>query len=345
MRILVYEFVSGGGFAGRPVPASLAREGAAMRDALVADLAAPGHHDIVTTVDPRFPLVAPSGVEIVAPAEAPKARGRAAFDSIVASVDAVWVIAPETDRCLERLATRVESAGRMLLGSGAAAVRRASDKATLAHRLRRRSIPHPDTRVLRAGEDYRSLARAIGYPMVVKPARGAGCDGVAIARGAGELSQAVACARRAARNGRVLLQRYVRGVPASVSLLANRHGAVALSVNRQSLRCREQRLEYSGGCTPLEHVRAASAVDAAVRTCQALPGLRGFVGVDVVLTDAEAVVIEVNPRLTTAYLGVRAAIDGNVASMAMAACAGELPASIVVCRRVRFAASGRVVAA
>ena len=40
MRILVHEFVSGGGLAGRPVPASLAREGAAMLTALVADLAA-----------------------------------------------------------------------------------------------------------------------------------------------------------------------------------------------------------------------------------------------------------------------------------------------------------------
>jgi len=32
-----------------------------------------------------------------------------------------------------------------------------------------------------------------------------------------------------------------------------------------------------------------------------------------------------NPRLTTAYLGVRAAIDDNVASLALAACAGDLP--------------------
>ena len=55
MRILVHEFVSGGGFAGRDVPASLAREGAAMRTALVSDLAAIGRHQIVTTADPRFP--------------------------------------------------------------------------------------------------------------------------------------------------------------------------------------------------------------------------------------------------------------------------------------------------
>jgi hypothetical protein len=56
VRILVHEFFSGGGLAGRDVPASLGREGSAMLTALVADLAALDGHHIVTTMDPRFPL-------------------------------------------------------------------------------------------------------------------------------------------------------------------------------------------------------------------------------------------------------------------------------------------------
>jgi tyramine---L-glutamate ligase len=339
MRILVYEHVSGGGFAGRPVPASLAREGSAMRDALVADLAAGGRHDVVTTADPRFPVTASPGVQVFTVSS----PSPLVLDRLIASSDAVWLVAPETDRCLERLAARVEAAGRTLLGPGAAAVRRASDKAGLARRLRSRGIPHPDTRVCRGDEDYRPLARAIGYPVVAKPARGAGCGGVSVADGARELGDAMARARRAAGGGRVLLQRYVRGVPASVSLLVHERGAVALSVNRQALTRRGQQFSYRGGRTPFEHDLGERAIELAVRTCQALPGLRGFVGVDAVLTPDEAVVIEVNPRLTTAYLGVRAAIDGNVAEMALAACAGGLPASVVLRRGVRFATSGRVV--
>jgi predicted ATP-grasp superfamily ATP-dependent carboligase len=62
-----------------------------------------------------------------------------------------------------------------------------------------------------------------------------------------------------------------------------------------------------------------------------------------VLTDTEAVVIEVNPRLTTAYLGVRAAIDANVAGLAVMACTETLPPAPAVRRSVRFTASGRVV--
>ncbi len=139
MRILVHEFVSGGGLAGRDVPASLGREGLAMLTALVADLAAIRRHQIVTTVDPRFPLPTPPGVEVVT--LSPGSDGSVTLDALIASADAVWLVAPETDRCLERLAARVERKGRTLLGSGATAIRRASDKARLPRRLARHRRP------------------------------------------------------------------------------------------------------------------------------------------------------------------------------------------------------------
>lgn len=140
------------------------------------------------------------------------------------------------------------------------------------------------------------------------------------------------------------MQRYVHGTAASVSLLADGRRAVPLAVNAQRV-IASSGFCYRGGRTPLEHPLAAAAVDAAMRTCAALPGLRGYVGVDLVLTDAEPLVIEVNPRLTTAYLGVRAALDENVAALALAACDGRLPVQPIARRHVRFTAAGRVAAA
>ena len=84
---------------------------------------------------------------------------------------------------------------------------------------------------------------------------------------------------------------------------------------------------------------------AAVRACEAITGLCGYIGVDVVLTESDAVVIEVNPRLTTAYLGVRAVLEENVAALALAACDGALPARPTPRRRVFFTAAGRIVSA
>lgn len=347
MRILVYEFASGGGCAGQAVPASLAREGLAMRTALVADLAAIGRHEIVTTTDIRFNQAAPAGVEVVPILPG----GTAALDALMVSADAVWLVAPETNRCLERLAARVERKGKTLLGPGAAVIRNASNKARLPRRLARAGVRHPQTRVLTPasagfrrgtpGVDARIAARQLGYPIVVKPGRGAGCQGVRLARNARELRAALDAAHRANGTGSLVMQRYVRGTAASVSLLADGRCAVPLTVNAQRVSA-SSGFCYRGGRTPFDHPLAAAAVDAALRTCAALPGLRGYVGVDLVLTDAEPFVIEVNPRLTTAYLGVRAVLEENVAALALAACDGILPAQLIARRRVRFTAAGQL---
>jgi predicted ATP-grasp superfamily ATP-dependent carboligase len=340
MRILVHEFASGGGFAGRPVPTSLAREGRAMLIALLADLSALGRHQIVTTTDSRFAPTAPDGVDVVT-----IHPGCSVLDlDLLTKVDAVWLIAPETGGSLERLASTVERAGKTLLGAGSRAIRRAADKRGLPLRLARCGVSHPRTRVVRAGCDFRAIVEDLGNPVVVKPARGAGCHGVHLAHNWRELQAAVDRIRPSAP---LIAQRYVPGVAASVSLISNGRRAVPLSINAQGVRT-GRTFSYRGGCTPLEHPLAERGIETAIRACEALPDLRGYVGVDLVLTDSAAVVIEVNPRLTTAYLGVRAALggrngDGNVAAMAIEACRGRLPTPPALRRRVQFTSAGRIV--
>ena len=338
MRILVFEFASGGGCAASPLPASLVREGRAMLTALLTDLVAIGRHTIVTTSDRRLALRVPRGVDVVTigPEAAPLP------DNLVSSVDAVWLIAPETDGCLEQLASRIERAGKTLLGTGSAAIRRAADKRQLPRRLARCGLAHPPTRVLHHGVDAIAVAADLGYPIVVKPSRGAGCCGVSLARNPRALRAAIDATSSGALKQEILLQHHVRGVSASVSLLCDGRRAVAVSVNAQAIRAGSTFL-YRGGSTPLDHPLADRALDAAIRTCESFPGLRGYVGVDLVLSAAEAVVIEINPRLTTAYLGVREAVNGNMAAMALHACSGSLPAPPRLERRVRFTARGHVI--
>jgi predicted ATP-grasp superfamily ATP-dependent carboligase len=340
VRILIYEFASGGGLAGRDVPASLVREGSAMRAALVADLSAIGTHEIVTTADARCAGSLPRGVEVV-PLPSGDNERNAMLDSVIADVDAAWLIAPETGGCLEQLAVQVERHGKTLVGSGAAAIAAAANKAQLACRLGEAGVRHPKTRRVAPASHADAAARDIGYPVVVKPICGAGSHGVCLAHDARELRGAVDAARGAGGRGDVLVQEYVRGAAASVSLLSNGRDALALTVNAQTIGWPGS-FEYLGGETPFEHPLAPLAVTAALDTCRAVGGLRGFVGVDVVLTETDAVVIEVNPRLTTAYLGVRVAIDENPASLALAACAGDLPAQPQTRRHVRFTAGGAV---
>jgi tyramine---L-glutamate ligase len=351
MRIFVYEFVTGGGLAGRPVPQSLAREGLAMRSALLEDLAAIDGHEIVMTRDTRFTRRMPPGVDSV-PVSGISGASET-IDALIDACDAVWLIAPETGRCLEQLAARVERRGKTLLGSGAAAVRIAADKSRLSRRLARTRIGHPKTTVLAQGVGAPTAARRIGYPVVVKPSRGAGCRGVRLVRREQDLGAAIDAAHRAngtglgrrsskSEGGPLVMQAYVRGEAASVSLLADGRRAVPLAVNAQLVTA-SAGFSYRGGATPFDHPMADAAAATASRTCAGIPGLRGYVGVDLVLTRSGPVVIEVNPRLTMSYLGLRAVLDENVAALALAACDGTLPTPPVLRRRARFTAAGRVV--
>ncbi|MGH8600628.1 MAG: hypothetical protein ACRET1_08180, partial [Burkholderiales bacterium] len=57
MRIFVYEYITGGGLLDKAVPASLAREGEVMAQALMRDLAELSGVEVLTTRDARLPSV------------------------------------------------------------------------------------------------------------------------------------------------------------------------------------------------------------------------------------------------------------------------------------------------
>jgi predicted ATP-grasp superfamily ATP-dependent carboligase len=78
------------------------------------------------------------------------------------------------------------------------------------------------------------------------------------------------------------------------------------------------RFRYLGGELPLPtdwHRRAEQLAQAVLA---ALPATTGYIGIDLVLGHAcdgrHDVVIEVNPRLTTSYVGLRKIARGNLAA-------------------------------
>jgi hypothetical protein len=159
-----------------------------------------------------------------------------------------------------------------------------------------------------SGAAVHSLARDIGYPIVVKPNDGAGCEGVRLANNREELSKALKIAGRERSKERLLLQEYIRGIDASVSVLSSRSGhAVPLSLNRQMVELRSPNdacSTYQGGYTPFDHPLKSVTYGCARRIAEAIKGLKGYVGIDFVFTDEKPVFMEVNARITTSYVGL-----------------------------------------
>jgi predicted ATP-grasp superfamily ATP-dependent carboligase len=75
-----------------------------------------------------------------------------------------------------------------------------------------------------------------------------------------------------------------------------------------------------------------------------VPGLSGYVGVDVVLGDDDRDwAIEINPRLTTSYVGLRAIAKFNLAEAMLAVVQDQpLPEIAWHGRQIEFTQDGRV---
>jgi tyramine---L-glutamate ligase len=302
MRVFAFEFFSGGGLAGRPLPASLAREGDLMLASLVRDLAELPGITVIASRDPRLPPLPDCEVLLPLPGEDPFAL----YTRGLAQSDAAWPTAPEGSGVLERLSRQTEAAGKVLLACRPVAVRLAASKYATARLLSERGIPVAPT--FRAHE----TPSPIPGPWVVKPDDGAGCEGTEVVQ-----DRAAALERLAEDPGSLVAQPWIDGEPLSLSLLCGGPAARLLSCNRQ-------RIAVCGGRVSLDAVVVGAVADRegrfarlGERIAAAVPGLWGYVGVDLILTPRGPVVLEINPRLTTSYCGLRTALGFNPAELVL----------------------------
>ena len=305
MRVFLYEHLSGGGATG--ASEELLAAGRAMRDAVACDLLRAGDCAVSVAAGPQAAEV-PADARAVRPPPGITAADFVAHQSRVH--DHVWVIAPETDGVLAQLQRVVDA--RRWLGCSAAAIALASSKrATLA-----RAAAHGVTTPLSFATSPTTRR------WVVKPDDGAG--GLAT-----RVHNTHAAARddldaRQRRGEAAVLEAWVAGEPLSLSLLCGAGRIELLSVNRQQLAIDTVGvLSFIGvqiNALPDDDARIDGLRAWASTLAGAVPGLRGYVGVDLVWHPQRGpVLIEINPRVTMAYVGLSAALDRNLAAAVIAA--------------------------
>ncbi|HEY4065447.1 MAG TPA: ATP-grasp domain-containing protein [Burkholderiaceae bacterium] len=304
MHVFVYEHLSGG--AVEAPGEELLALGRAMRDAVARDLLQ--LHDCAVTVAAGAcaPAV-PAGARAVQPAP-----GLAAAEFVAQQArghDRTWVIAPETDGVLAQLQRSVEPA--RWIGCDAAAIALASSKrATLAQ-----AAAHGIATPL----DF--AASPATRRWVVKPDDGAGAMATRV-HSTRAAAQDDLEARRE-RGEAAVLEAWVAGEPLSVSLSCGAGGVELLSVNRQQLSVDALGvLSFAGvqvNALPADDARVPALRSWAQALMRAVPGLQGFVGFDLVWHPRRGpVLIEINPRVTMAYVGLSAALARNLAGAVLA---------------------------
>jgi predicted ATP-grasp superfamily ATP-dependent carboligase len=296
MRVFVYEYTCA---AVAPLPPSLRAEGQAMLAAILDD----------------FNHV--PGVEAVT---LPGPEDETAFRDLTQAADWTLVIAPEFDGLLVNRCRRVAHAGGRLLGSMLPAIELTADKAALGRLWRWYNVPTPRCFPVRGASALRQ------FPAVLKPRFGAGSQATCLVQRPEDLFGCLVAVASEEPGGGMLLQPFVAGMPASVAFLLGPNQTVPLAPAAQHLSA-DGRFHYLGGMLPLTPALAERAVSLGRRAVQPLSGLRGYVGVDLVLGAAddgsEDYAIEINPRLTTSYIGLRALAVANLAELMLRVVSGE----------------------
>lgn len=247
--------------------------------------------------------------------------------------EAVLVIAPETGGILASLTREVEAAGRFVLGSSAAGVDLAGDKLLSAQRLQAHQVPTPRTAALPPGLER--LPDGWHFPVVVKPRDGCGSEAVRLVRRTSQLRQVLG------RGGQFLVQPFLTGPSVSVSLLVAGNQVHPLSLNSQMIVRRDGYFSYRGGRTAIRHRLQLHAYEVAAAAALAIPGLQGYIGVDLILQEREPQVLDINPRLTTAYTGLQRGCSMNLMQALLDCCIrGRLPESPIHVSSVAFGRAG-----
>lgn len=318
LKIWVCEYVSAGGLASEALPASLLQEGLLMRDALLADLSALGV-DCITSHDSR--VAAPKHADSLPlhPGDNPDALWRQQLAS--GDIDACWVIAPETGSVLYDLSQLVQAADKPWIGCTAQAIQQTSVKSVMADICQQAGIlvlPHVFLAQEKPLENVAWYDDAATSGWVIKPDDGVGCEFTFYFNNFNKLIEFKNKIHKenAALFSRLLLQPYVDGLALSMSVLSTPDQVRVIAGHQQLITVQDGAFHFEGAGVNQASAHLPVMQQLAEQVHQAIPGLRGYWGADMILTPAQQLIlVEVNPRLTTPYIALSQIFTENPAEM------------------------------
>ncbi len=288
-----------------------------MRDALLRDLAALNQFEIITMHDKRL-LPSTLATRSIA---VELGQFKRVFSEALGQVSLVWLIAPESDGTLLELSEicyERHEKGTLFLGCGFDATLTGTSKTLCSEALQAANIY---TLAVHAGEDlmqsdyFESVLEQNVGKWVAKPEDGAGCEGIQLFDSLVELRSWIAQDERYLH---YLAQPYQQGVAASFSMLCRNGKAWLLSCNQQHIACDGKHFKLTGVTVNGMVLYWQRFETIARKIAKMLPDALGYVGVDVIVdveNDNKIYVVEINPRLTTSYVGLGDALDYNPAKL------------------------------
>jgi len=310
IRILVFEFISGGGLAKQPLPESLLQEGYLMRNALLDDLCALMDVELLVLQDAR---IAQQTEQQYAHLQTLTIFQQTDLQILLSdkqsTYDIVWLIAPETDGILAFWCHFFSQQGKALATSTQAAVEVCQDKFRTFKLLQDAMIACVPSRLFNVSplsNDTRS---------VIKANTSVGCDEVYFV----ESEQHWENVRLKLKpEGEYIVQPYIPGKVLSLSCLFDQGQAYFICCNEQHININQQQFELLACTVNVQPEKALSYQILCQQIATAIPSLFGYAGIDFIQTETgENLILEINPRLTSSYAGIKEALGINVAELVL----------------------------
>jgi tyramine---L-glutamate ligase len=326
MKILIFEYITGGGFNKQELPDSLANEGRLMLQALLDNLRSCAAGDEITVIvmlDSRVNgSINTSGFDTLI--IKPEQNFHEEFARLASHCDAAWPIAPEFDGILQALCQTVETLGKRLLTSPAGAVAVTGNKFDTYQLLKKQHIATVPTRMFTGAdwdtnsdapqlkqelEDFSPISPVSNEGQwLVKPVDGVGCKDSYILADWQDFEQ------MRLRKGRYVIQPHIEGKKTSLSCLFKQGSGWLLCANLQQFGIIDRQYQLSKIIVNYDS-DLSRCQDLVADIASALPELWGYAGIDLIETPDQQFVLEINPRLTTSFVGIHAALGINVAGI------------------------------
>lgn len=308
MKLLIFEYITGGGYCRESIPDSLAAEGLLMLNALLRDCHELTEVDIVLLLDARMAGKVNALNRCTKVIEVNQIDDFIAIlEQTIRECDIVWPVAPEIDDILLNITLLVEKQNKTLLVSGSKAVELTADKLRTYKHLTDHNIQSVPTKLFTLN-GYKHNGRR-----VIKPINGMGCEQAYCIENWQDW-QAVKPDLSPIRT--YVEQPFVEGQPKSLSCLFKDGLGWLICVNVQVIDTEARQFTLTA-CLVNEAVSQERYQALIANIARAMPELWGYVGIDIIETGHEIQVLEINPRLTSSYAGVYQALGINVAEQVL----------------------------
>lgn len=223
--------------------------------------------------------------------------------------DAVWLIAPETDGILAFWCQYFSAQGKYLYTSGHAVVSQCQDKLATTRLLQSAGIACVPSDKYAHSASYRKGS------WVLKVNDSVGCDQVYLVQSEPDWQRVVAILQD---DKTYIIQPFIGGKSFSLSCLFYQGKAYYLCCNQQHINIEQQQFILTACTVNIQSKHQADYQKICQKIATALPQLFGYAGIDLIVSKTgEILVLEINPRLTTSYAGLKQALGINIAELVL----------------------------